>query len=207
MDNDDDIREIALAVSDLKNAVAGIETRLSALERASPASGGELADPKLFDEIKARLEVWEIPFSMACDQALGEQLGERPPLLAQIQALRAWVDLLDDGRKSLAEGGTIGDHTVQVLGSSFGRYRPVVRAHPGRMVWAGPARLNKEDAADDGARAAIIALTGASLPPQGEDDEPDPAVVEAHRTRLAEAMAQAKATNEASAPPEASDDA
>ena len=142
----------------------------------------------VLQDIERRLEAHTLPYAFACECALGEQIGDSEPEPEQLELLVNWLGTVDTTTASLAAGAQVMGHRVRVYRSEYGRHRPVVEiAVPGSgrgVVWTGASRLDADQAAREGAHAGLMALFEQRLPEAGEDDAPDPAVVEAAHAAL-----------------------
>lgn len=142
----------------------------------------------ILESVEQRLETHTLPYAFACECALGEQLGESEPEPEQLEQLVNWLNTVDKNKASLAAGTLVLGHRVKVYRSEFDRHRPVVEITvPGAgrgVVWTGASRLDRDQAVQEGAQAALMALFEQRLPEPGEDDTPDPDVVEAAHAAL-----------------------
>jgi hypothetical protein len=146
-----------------------------------------------------------LKYAFVCEAALGETLGSRKPTYEQLNAIKRWIGKAGDTMEGFTKGQKYETLQLKIYPAEFSRWRPVVEEttpNSGRgMVWGGSARREKEQAMEEGAIAAFMALLRQPLPDRGEDDEPDPEIVAAAEAALA--VEQEKiAKQEASQSPE-----
>jgi hypothetical protein len=135
-----------------------------------------------------RLAAYELTYSIACEHALGRQLGDARPTRDELAQLEQWIDELEQTVSALLRGQSFDGRQVRVYRTEYERHRPVVEISvPGSgrgVAWTGASRHSQHQAKADGAYAALMALLGQPFPPAGEDDEPDPDVVKAAHAAL-----------------------